>query len=165
MGEKFFIGAVVFFSLLVVIIGYIFFNKSSSSAPIVFYKIEAKERPIVEVKKTFLDLGEMKVSEEKSATFTIKNIGKKPLQLYNLSSSCGCTVGQVVIDRKSSKEYGMHSMSDLVGEIAPGKEGQVKVIYRPYVMPVYGLVEREVYVKTNDPENPQLTFAIKAKVK
>lgn len=165
MGEKFLIGALVFFSILIIALGYFFFGKNQTSAQIIFYKLSDQERPQVEVKKTFLDLGEMKVSEEKTAVFTIKNVGRKPLQLYGVSSSCGCTAGQVIVDGKESKEYGMHAVSDLVGEIAPQKEGKVKVIYRPYVMPVYGLVEREVYVKTNDPKNPQLTFAIKVKVK
>jgi len=32
-------------------------------------------------------------------------------------------------------------------------------------MPVYGIIEREVYVSTNDPENPKLVFKVKATVK
>jgi hypothetical protein len=59
----------------------------------------------------------------------------------------------------------MHSLSNYVGEVLPGQQAIVKVIYRPYVMPVYGVVEREVYVTTNDPENERLVFKVKAMVK
>lgn len=132
---------------------------------IVSYSSNDKERPKAEVKKVFKDLGTMKVSEEKEGLFTLKNAGQKPLQLSNVSSSCSCTVGKIVIDGKESEEFGMHNVSDYVGEIAPGKEAIVKVIYRPFVMPVYGVVERELYVTTNDPENEKLVFKVKAYVK
>ena len=107
----------------------------------------------------------MKVSDDKSANFKIKNIGQKPLQLSNISSSCNCTFGQVIINGKESDVFGMHNVSDFAGEILPGKEAIIKVTYRPSIMLVYGAVEREVYVSTNDPENPKLIFKVKANVK
>lgn len=59
----------------------------------------------------------------------------------------------------------MHSKDSYIAEIAPNKEAKLKVIYRPYIMPVYGQVEREAYLSTNDPQNPKLVFKIKAQVK
>ena len=59
----------------------------------------------------------------------------------------------------------MHSQSGFVTEIAPGDTATVRLTYRPATMPVYGVVEREVYVTTNDPENQKLVFSIKTKVK
>ncbi len=109
-------------------------------------------------------LEKMKVSEDKSADFKIKNIGQKPLQLSNVSSSCNCTFGQVVIDGRESDVFGMHNVSDFAGEVLTGKEAIIKVTYRPSIMPVYGAVEREVYVNTNDPENSKLVFKVKATV-
>lgn len=129
---------------------------------IVFYKQEDKEKPKIELKNDFIDLGKMKVSEEKKGEFVIKNIGQKPLQLFNVNSSCGCTLGQVEIEGKLSELFGMHSRSDWIGEVKPGKTAKVYAIYRPFVMPVYGMVEREVYVSTNDPQNPKLVFKVKA---
>jgi hypothetical protein len=119
----------------------------------------------MEAKITFFDLGTMKVSEDKIANFKIKNIGQKSLQLSNISSSCNCTFGQVVMNGKESELFGMHNVSDFAGEILPGKEAIIKVTYRPSIMPVYGAIEREVYVNTNDPENPKLTFKVKAIIK
>lgn len=166
MSSRTLIIAVAIFSVVVVVGSYFLVaGGGTSAAKIVSYSTTDKEKPKVEVKTMFSDMGNIKVSEQKETVFIIKNIGQKPLQLSNISSSCNCTTGQVVIDGKASLEFGMHAQGDLAGEISPGKEGAVKVIYRPFVMPVYGMVEREVYVTTNDPENPKLVFKVKAYVK
>ena len=164
MSKGIIIGIVIF---SIVVIGGSYFLLTGSQKPqvqISSYSVSDKERPKVEAKTTFSDLGKMKVSDDKSANFKIKNIGQKPLQLSNISSSCNCTFGQVVIDGKESDVFGMHNVSDFAGEILPGKEAIIKVTYRPSIMPVYGPVEREVYVSTNDPDNQKLVFKVKATV-
>lgn len=167
--ERKIIFLVILFSVLTIAGSYFLLKATDSQTKltkkVVNYQREDKERPKIEVKNNFSDLGQMKVSQEKSADFIVKNVGQKPLQLFNISSSCGCTVAQVIIDGKKSEEFGMHSQSDYIGEVLPGKEGKVRVIYRPFVMPVYGPVEREVYLSTNDPQTPKLTFKVKAFVK
>jgi len=167
--EKKFLFWTVVFSIVLVIGGYFLINKTGSNPAqainIIFYKKTDREKPKVAVKNFEKDIGTIKVSDEKAADFLIKNIGQKPLQLFNISSSCGCTVGKIIIDGKESEEFGMHSRSSFVGVVLPGKEAVVRVIYRPYVMPVYGVVTREVYVSTNDPENERLVFRIKTFVK
>lgn len=110
------------------------------------------------------DFGAMKVSDVRSAEFTIKNMGQEALQISNMSSSCGCTKGQFIYKGKTSSEFGMHAESGYLGAIAPGEEAQVKVTYRPAEMPVYGPVERTVSVETNDPNQPKLTFKVTARV-
>ena len=152
----------------IVVIGGSYFVLVGNQKPataITSYSSSDKEKPKVEAKTTFSDLGKMKVSDDKSANFKIKNIGQKPLQLSNISSSCNCTFGQVIINGKESDVFGMHNVSDFAGEVFPGKEAIIKVTYRPSIMPVYGVIEREVYVSTNDPENPKLIFKVKANVK
>ena len=166
--SKSFIFAVALFSLVVIVGSYFFLaggKQDTSATTSVSYNLDDKVRPRVEAKELFKDLGTIKVSEQKSEEFLLKNVGEKPLQLSQISSSCGCTVGQVIIAGKESEEFGMHSQSNYLAEIAPQKEAKLRVTYRPYVMPVYGPVEREVYVTTNDPENPKLVFRIKAIVK
>lgn len=121
-----------------------------------------QEKPEVVVSEKFSDLGIMKVNEEKGANFTIENSGTKPLQLFNVTSSCGCTVGKITIGGKVSPEFGMHSKSKWTGELPPGAKAAVEVIYRPYIMPVKGEVTRDVYISTNDPDNKLLTFTVKA---
>lgn len=165
MSKAMVIGLIIF--SVVAIVGSYFFLVSGQKpqVPIISYSLSDKERPIMEAKITFFDLGTMKVSEDKSANFKIKNIGQKPLQLSNISSSCNCTFGQVVMNGKESELFGMHNVSDFAGEILPGKEAIIKVTYRPSIMPVYGVIEREVYVSTNDPANQKLTFKVKSNVK
>ena len=166
--SKSFIFGVVLFSLVVIAGSYLLVAGGKQKSPAgaaSYYKLNDKEKPRAEVKELFKDMGTIKVSDQKSEDFVVKNGGSKPLQLSQISSSCGCTVGQVIIDGKESEEFGMHSQSDYIAEIAHQKQATVKVTYRPYVMPVYGPVDREVYITTNDPENTKLVFKIKATVK
>ncbi len=165
MSTKTIVIGLILFS--VVFVGGSYFLLAGGSKPevkIASYSSKDKDRPIVEVKKTLFDLGTIKVSDQKEATFTIKNIGAKPLQVSNMSSSCHCTFGQLIYQGKTSDEYGMSTVSDVLTPIAPNTEAVVKVIYRPYIMPVYGPVEREVYLSTNDPNNQKLVFQVTAKV-
>ena len=126
--------------------------------PKVFSKVEV-------VGESISDIGEMKVADVKSRDFVIKNIGDQPLQITSVSSSCNCTVGQIVYQGKVSREYGMHAPGGFINQIAVGDTAIVRVIYKPYIMPVYGPVTRDVYVGTNDPDNPRLTFTVKVIVK
>ncbi len=157
------IGGLTVFAL--VLIGIFSVNEqkqSQGSTAIASYSTADKDRPKLTVSGTFNDLGNMKVKDEKSAQFTIENTGSKPLQLYKMRSSCDCTLGQVTIDGVKSPEIGMHSNNPWVGTVDPGKKATLAVIYRPYIMPVSGVVTRDVFVQTNDPEKSNLTFTVKA---
>ncbi len=129
------------------------------------YNKESSNRPIAEVKTNYIDIGEMKVSEIKEVSFSLKNIGNKPLQILNINSSCNCTFGQIIYKDLTTKQYGMHKQSGYVTDITPGDTATVKVIYNPSIMPVYGNVSRDVYVSTNDPLNSKLIFTLKTVVK
>lgn len=143
---------------------YIVSKEAKTNVEAKTYSLEDASRPKVETSETFQDMGKIKVSDAKTASFTVKNVGQEPLQLLDITTSCGCTVGQVRYQGDKSREFGMHDGGDYDQEIMPGTEAIVDVIYRPYVMPVYGEVGREVYVSTNDPENPKLVFQVKAYV-
>ncbi len=163
MNSKTVIISVIAVSLVILFSSYFILSKTSNpEVKVASYTAIDTEKPKVEVKETFFDMGKIKVSDQKTAEFVIKNIGTKPLQLYDISSSCGCTVGQVSYQGKKSKEFGMHSVGSFDQLIAPQTEAKIKVIYRPYVMPVFGNVEREVYLSTNDPQNQKLVFKVKA---
>ena len=58
------------------------------------------------------NFGSLKAGEVVSFTFTFKNTGTKTLSITNVDSGCGCT--EVNIPEKN---------------IAPGKDGQIEVIY------------------------------------
>lgn len=129
------------------------------------FSAQDTDRPKAETSNASRNLGEIKVSDVKIEEYALKNVGTKPLQILNVNSSCGCTAGQIIYQGKTSKEFSMHTQSGFVIEIAPGDTATVRLTYRPASMPVYGLVEREVYVETNDPANSKLIFSITAKVK
>ena len=129
------------------------------------YTTSQKDRPVAETPDSLFDFGEIKVSDVKEWDFVLKNAGTKPLQVLNINSSCGCTAGKIIYNNTETKEYGMHAQSGYLMEISPGTQAIVRVIYRPFQMPVYGAVEREVYVTTDDPQRNKLVFAIKANVK
>lgn len=119
----------------------------------------------IAVSPAFVNLGEIKISDVKQQDFSLKNTDAKPLQILNISSSCSCTTGQIIYKDFTSQEYGMHAQSGYVTTIAPGDAAIIRLTYRPAIMPVYGLVTREVYLTTNDPAKQKLVFSIRAMVK
>lgn len=139
-------------------------KQSQTAANITAFSVNDKDKPEIAVSAIFSDLGKMKVKDEKKVEFTIENKGIKPLSLFKISSSCDCTFGQVTIDGNKSPELGMHSRNSWTGTINPGKKAILNVIYRPFIMPVKGVITRDVYLQTNDPQNPKLTFTVKAEV-
>ena len=153
-------------AFLGLIVGLAFLLSSRQQPPPLAVSLTAQDvdRPKAETSQTFYDLGEIKVLDVKQQDYTLKNSGTQPLQILNVNSSCGCTAGQIIYQGETSKEYSMHAQSGYVTEIAPGDTATVRLTYRPATMPVYGVVSREVYVTTNDPENQKLVFSIKAKV-
>ncbi|MEX1052332.1 MAG: DUF1573 domain-containing protein [Patescibacteria group bacterium] len=144
---------------------FVYTSLNTNSVSIASYTSQDKQRPIVILEKDSYDFGEMKVSDKKSYDFVIKNTGKMPLQLTNISTSCGCTFAQIISDNKKSPEFDMHPKGNYIAEISPSKKATVRVTYKPYVMPVYGFVEREVYIQTNDPNYKEIILKVTANVK
>lgn len=156
---------VILISILVLVSGAYFLGKSENNASSIVassYTQSDKDKPQVESKENSYDLGKMKVSEERYHDFIVKNIGNKLLQFSNIKSSCMCTAGKIIYKGQESQEFGMHAQEGSVSKIAPGENAIVRVIYRPFQMPVYGPIEREVSMSTNDPSNQQLIFKITA---
>ncbi|OGG14815.1 hypothetical protein A2963_04420 [Candidatus Roizmanbacteria bacterium RIFCSPLOWO2_01_FULL_40_13] len=165
-GEKIILALIGGFTLLAIAVIVVFSaseqKTTNSSTLVASYSAKDTDKPKAKASSLFSDLGKMKVSGEKAGKFTIENTGNKPLQLFGVSSSCGCTVGIITIDGQKSPEFGMHSKGTWTGTVDPGKKADLSVIYRPYIMPVSGTVTRDVFIQTNDPENAKLTFTVKA---
>ena len=156
------------FTLLALIFIFLFSvqeqKQAKDDANIVSYEKNITDRPRVSYSDEIADLGTMNVKDEKKADFSIENTGTKPLQLFDIKSSCDCTYGKLIIDGKSSPEFTMHSKSNWVGILDPGRTAVLSVVYQPFLMPVKGPVTRDVYIQTNDPEKPLITFTVKAVV-
>lgn len=113
------------------------------------------------------DLGSMKITDEKTAAFTITNTGNSPLRLWNVTTSCSCTFATITIEKDKTGEFSMHGggpLKNWIGEIPPAKNAILSVVYRPSLMPVQGQVSRQVTFDTNDPKNPEITVSINANV-
>lgn len=136
---------------------------SKASSPQVVASVEAK---LVAEEKTF-DWGQIPYSGgDATKTFTIKNNGNGVLKLFNIKTSCACTQAQVNIDGVNSPYFGMHTTSGWMGEVQPGKEAQLKVIFDPDFHGPSGVgpVERLVVAETNDVTSPKIEFSLKGVV-
>lgn len=121
------------------------------------------------IDKKEADLGDMKVSDERSATFTINNTSDTVLRIWGIATSCDCTFANITIGEVKTGEFNMamHMSSKLknwMGEVPVGQTATLEVIYRPSVMPVQGSITRQVNFSTNDPKNPEVEVSVKANV-
>lgn len=117
--------------------------------------------------KTDHDWGTIGINDGKvSATYTIKNDGTEPLKIFNVVTSCACTTAQIKIGDTTSPEFGMHTKSQYVSEIPPGKTAEVIATYDPafHGPSGVGAISREITMETNDKSNPQLVFTAEANV-
>lgn len=149
---------------LLVLGGGIFVLSSTTAGPV---QITATQNAKAEVDQKTFDWGNIPYSGGNATkTFTIKNSGSDTLKLTGVKTSCTCTKAQVEIDGKTSPYFSMHSTSPWVGEVSPGKEAQLTVIFDPAFHGPTGVgpVERLVSVETNDVQNSNLEFSLKGVV-
>jgi archaellum component FlaG (FlaF/FlaG flagellin family) len=94
--------------------------------------------------------------------FNIKNTGTDTLKLFNIKTSCHCTRAFVTINGIDGPDFGMSGISDWIGEVTPGKQAKLSVVFDPaYHGPTgTGPITRYVSVQTNDKANPTLTFTV-----
>lgn len=95
-------------------------------------------------------------------TFRMKNTGKDTLTVFNVKTSCHCTVANVTIDGKTSQNFGMSGVSSWIGEVSPGKEAKLSVIFDPAYHGPQGVgpMTRFVSLETNDPGTSRITFTV-----
>ncbi len=149
----------------VIIAGAIVMFGNTKAAP----KREDLGAATMTIDKKTEDFGTMKEDEERTATFTITNTGDSILRIWNIATSCDCTFASVVINGQTTGEFNMtmHTGSKLknwIGEIPAGQKAELKVTYRPKVMPVTGAVTRQVTFSTNDPNNQEVEVSVAANV-
>ncbi|MDO8581627.1 MAG: DUF1573 domain-containing protein [bacterium] len=127
------------------------------------------QEPQLVLSDTSVDLGTMNVSEERSKDITLTNTGNGPLIISRIRTSCNCTLADITINGVTMSGFNMEAHNSFVlkrwtGTIAPGESATLKAIYRPFVMPVQGPVERIVSFNTNDPQNPAVEITLRAVV-
>jgi len=108
--------------------------------------------PKIEISPASYDFKEIEFGKIVNYTFKIKNSGSEILEIERVATSCGCTTAKVS-ERK----------------INPGQEAELLVAYDTAAMGDgphgKGNQERIIYIKSNDPNNPQINVTISAYVK
>lgn len=117
--------------------------------------IEKKEYlPIIQVIPERFDFGRVPPMKT-SRLFLVKNIGNAVLEIYHISTSCGCTTASV--DKKM---------------IEPGKSATMVVSFDPTYSHSHSsekrgtvLLKRSIYIRSSDPRTPEKTVYITALVR
>lgn len=124
---------------VIVVLGVIIFYNSLGSGGGV---------PRIQVIPSSYDFGNMP-HEAVNHTFMVKNMGTGPLEIKRVSTSCGCTSAKISLEK-----------------ILPNQVANLWVKFDPNLMEekVEGEVLRVVYIKSNDPEQPEVEVEIKANV-
>lgn len=94
---------------------------------------------------TSFDFGSMQQGSSKAHSFIFRNIGKGPLKLEVVGSSCRCTIGK--LDNPS---------------LAPGEETAVTLEWK--ATGVLNEFSQTATIKTSDPEHPQVVLSVRGVV-
>ncbi|MDP3973437.1 MAG: DUF1573 domain-containing protein [Candidatus Daviesbacteria bacterium] len=160
--KKIIIGFVVL--TLLILGGGVYVLSAISTSPT---QVTSSQNAKVSLDEKTYDWGEIPYSgPDATKTFIIKNTGTDVLKLTNVKTSCACTNARVTIDGEVSPSFDMHTTSSWVGEVPPGKEAQLTVIFdQDFHGPTgVGAVERLISIETNDAANPKLEFLLKGTV-
>ncbi len=114
---------------------------------LIFYNIQNKssQPPTISISEEEWDFGKIKEDERPVHSFTIKNTGREELVISRIRSSCGCAATMLSSDN-----------------IQPGKSAELKVTFNP--TGYNGLVKKDVYIESNDPQLPKTKVTIIAEV-
>ncbi len=137
----------------------------STGSQVSSYNIDDPEAPKIEMQEKTYDFGDIDLDYIARHEFKITNTGKNPLVITDIITSCHCTSAVFKISGSpDSPEFGMHALVGWKGEIAPGAEANLEVIYKPAEMPVKGQVSRVITFSTNDPTNEEVQLEVTTKV-
>jgi len=95
------------------------------------------------------------------AVFPFTNTGDEGLTILAVWTSCGCTSAHLVIGGVESPHFGMHDNPAWTGRLAPGASATLVVLYDANEHPDLYVGERSVFVRTDDPGNPEFEFRIR----
>lgn len=105
----------------------------------------AKAVPRIRFEKVTHNFGDVGPGTNHLCEFRFTNSGNGVLKIGQVSKTCGCT--PFLLDKT---------------EYAPGESGTLKVRY--YAEPEYGSITKQLFVHSNDRQNPKVALAIKARL-
>lgn len=102
--------------------------------------------PAIVIEPESFDWGEIPYDRAVTQEFLIQNEGGEPLEILGVTTSCGCTTARVDPE-----------------VLEPGGTARLWVTFDPTVHdPTTGPVVRFVYLRTNDPTNPEASLELHA---
>jgi len=100
----------------------------------------------IEAETYLWDFGQVRNDQTLEKTIIIRNVGAASLEVKTVFTSCGCVQAEIVPKN-----------------IAPREQAELKIIYSPQGQPE-GPDSKDIYIFSNDPENPQVKISIQAEV-
>ena len=108
----------------------------------------AKSPGKIELSADEFDFGAIPNTGPVSQVFQVRNVGGAKLEITGVSTSCGCTTAEIA-ERT----------------LSPGEETDLEVTYDPLAHGgATGDFMRLVYVRSNDPDTPEASLAVRATV-
>ncbi|MEK9156207.1 MAG: DUF1573 domain-containing protein [Patescibacteria group bacterium] len=158
----FIVGAILFAALVIFVL-IASRSEDGKRAAVQTYSGAAEDAPRVVLSQDYFNYGPLKNKFDIiTHSFTITNEGKSDLFVYKLTTSCHCTTAQLIYNNESSPKWGMTSSQLWYVPIKPGESATVVIEYDPKQMINDGLIQRAIYIGTNDPESPELTYKFDA---
>ena len=129
--------------------------------------VKMSQKVSASVTETTKERGDVGINEGLLITdFLISNTGSDPLALYDVTTSCMCTVAQVEMGSVISPEFRMGERSSYVANVPPGEAATIKLIFDPAFHGPNGLgsVTRQAMMRTNDPRQPKIVLTMSSNV-
>ena len=112
---------------------------------------QTENYPQIEITPKTFDFNEIEYGSIAEYTFKIRNLGNETLEIKRVATSCACTsaeVGKKILEFNEETNLNVIYNTGLMGN-SPHAKGEQ---------------ERIIYIKTNDPVNPQVEVTINALV-
>ena len=106
---------------------------------------QVRTAPMIKFEKTTHDFGDVGPGTKNYCEFRFTNAGNGVLRIGEITQVCGCT--PFALDKK---------------EYAPGEVGILRVGY--YADLKYGSVKKQLFVQTNDRQNPMVALDIESRI-
>lgn len=139
----------IFLILGIAILGFFVYGYFKATPGV---KNQTAPKPQIEIAPGSFDFGDISFGQVVNYPFKVKNSGNQVLEIKRVATSCACTTAKV--DKEN---------------LNPGEDGELLVTYDTAAMGGgphgRGKQERIIYIKSNDPVNPQVEVTITANVK
>ena len=146
-------GIVVLIIAIIAVIGF----SGPSNKKVAGYSVDDPNAPKLEITEKRFDFGKITLQDITRHDFKIKNVGKNPLVINDLMTSCHCTTAVLKVPgQPDSPEFGMHTETNWQGEVPAGTEAIMAVTYEPAKHPARGPVSRVITFQSNDPSNKEV---------